>query len=51
MKKIGRLMAAAWMGIAVAGIACDRQEGPFEETGEAVDEAVDETEDALDDAE
>jgi hypothetical protein len=31
------------------GLACDRQEGPMEEAGEAVDDAADELEDEADD--
>lgn len=42
--------AAATASSALAGLACDRQEGPLEEMGESVDDAADEAEDAVDDA-
>jgi hypothetical protein len=50
MKRMRRLLVAAWMGVAIAGVACERKEGPLEELGEEIDEAVDEAEDAVDDA-
>jgi hypothetical protein len=44
------LLSAATAGFALGGLACDRQEGPFEEAGESIDDAADEAEDAVDDA-
>lgn len=38
----------ATSGVAIAG--CDRDEGGFEEAGEAADDTMDEAEDTMDDA-
>lgn len=46
MRKLQRLAAVAFTTLAIAGVACDRKEGPVEEAGEAVDDAVDEVHDA-----
>lgn len=55
MNKIQHVLAAGFFsatcaGVAMGGLACDRQEGPIEEMGESVDDAADEVEDAVDDA-
>jgi len=46
MRKLQRMAAVAFTTLALAGVGCDRNEGPVEEAGEAVDDAVDEVEDA-----
>lgn len=45
MRKLKRMAAVAFTTFALASVACDRNEGPVEEAGEAVDDAVDEIED------
>jgi hypothetical protein len=46
MRKLKQMAAVAFTTFALAGVACDRKEGPVEEAGEAVDEAVDDAQDA-----
>jgi len=48
MRKLHRMAAVAFTTLALAGVACDRKEGPVEEAGEAVDDAVDEVQDDAD---
>ncbi len=55
MNKMQRALAAGFcsvvfVGAALGGVACDRQEGPLEEMGESLDDAADEVEDSVDDA-
>ena len=47
--KASRLTLITLFGLAPLA-ACDTNDGPAEETGEAIDEAAEETEDAIDDA-
>lgn len=55
MNTIQRALAAAVFsgataGFALAGLACDRQEGPLEEAGESIDDAAEDTADSVEDA-
>jgi len=55
MNKMQRALAAGFcsvvfVGAALGGVACDRQEGPLEEMGESLDDAGDEVKDSVDDA-
>lgn len=45
MRKLMRIATVAFTTLALGSVACDRNEGPAEEAGEAVDEAADDVED------
>jgi hypothetical protein len=47
-KGIALLMLAVWLGGTAALMGCEKDDGPAEEVGEAIDNAADEIEDAVD---